>query len=582
MTAQFPAGNALLAELSRIVGRAHLLSEPAQTERYRKGFRSGEGDALAVVFPGSLLEQWRVLQACVAADVIILMQAANTGLTEGSTPNGSDYPREIVIISTLRMDKIRLLDEGKQVLAFPGSTLYQLEKALKPLGREPHSVIGSSCIGASVLGGVCNNSGGSLIKRGPAYTELALYAQINAEGKLQLVNHLGMDLGSSPEQILTRLDDDTWQPADVRQDPRHASDPDYAERVRDVDAATPSRFNADARRLYEASGCAGKLALFAVRLDTFVSEPNQQVFYIGTSDTAVLDQIRRHMLANFSHLPVAGEYMHRDIFDIAERYGKDTFVMIDKLGTDKMPQFFTLKGRADALLAKVKWVKPHLSDRLLQKLTALLPSHLPLRMKQYRDRYPHHLMLKMSGDGVAEARAYLQGFFREAEGDFFECEGKEGAHAFLHRFAAAGAAVRYHAIHHAEVEDILALDIALRRNDRDWFETLPAEFDEFISHKLYYGHFFCHVFHQDYIVKKGADVHALKEKMLALLHQRGAEYPAEHNVGHLYKAQPQLQAFYQQLDPTNSFNAGIGKTTREKHWGGCGCGDKQTRNTPCS
>ena len=567
-----PAGKALIAELSRIVGRPHLLSEPAQTERYRKGFRSGEGDALAVVFPGSLLEQWRVLQACVAADVIILMQAANTGLTEGSTPNGSDYPREIVIISTLRMDKIRLLDEGKQVLAFPGSTLYQLEKALKPLGREPHSVIGSSCIGASVLGGVCNNSGGSLIRRGPAYTELALYAQINADGKLQLVNHLGIDLGSSPEQILTRLDDDTWQPSDVRQDPRHASDPDYAERVRDVEADTPSRFNADARRLYEASGCAGKLALFAVRLDTFVSEPNQQVFYIGTSDTAVLDQIRRHILANFSHLPVAGEYMHRDIFDIAERYGKDTFVMIDKLGTDRMPLFFALKGRADALLAKFRGVKPHLSDRLLQKLTALLPAHLPKRMKAYRDRFPHHLMLKMSGDGVAEARAYLQDFFRDAEGDFFECEGKEGAHAFLHRFAAAGAAVRYHAVHHEEVEDILALDIALRRNDRDWFETLPAEFDEFISHRLYYGHFFCHVFHQDYIVKKGADVHALKEKMLALLHERGAEYPAEHNVGHLYKAQPQLQAFYQRLDPTNSFNPGIGKTTREKHWGGCGCG----------
>ncbi|VTR52546.1 D-lactate dehydrogenase [Serratia fonticola] len=27
--------------------------------------------------------------------------------------------------------------------------------------------------------------------------------------------------------------------------------------------------------------------------------------------------------------------MHRDIFDIAEVYGKDTFMMIDKLGTDK-------------------------------------------------------------------------------------------------------------------------------------------------------------------------------------------------------------------------------------------------------
>ena len=44
-----------------------------------------------------------MLKACVTADKIILMQAANTGLTEGSTPNGNDYDRDIVIISTLRL-----------------------------------------------------------------------------------------------------------------------------------------------------------------------------------------------------------------------------------------------------------------------------------------------------------------------------------------------------------------------------------------------------------------------------------------------------------------------------------------------
>lgn len=83
-----------------------------------------------MVFPGTLLELWRVLSACVAADKIILMQAANTGLTEGSTPNGNDYDRDIVIISTLRLDKLHLLDKGEQVLAFPGTTLYSLEKRL--------------------------------------------------------------------------------------------------------------------------------------------------------------------------------------------------------------------------------------------------------------------------------------------------------------------------------------------------------------------------------------------------------------------------------------------------------------------
>lgn len=558
----------LLAELARIVGRNHLLTDPQQTERYRKGFRSGGGDALAVVSPGTLLQQWHVLQACVAARVIILMQAANTGLTEGSTPDGNDYPRDIVIISTLRMDKIHLLEGGKQVVALPGSTLYQLEKILKPLGREPHSVIGSSCIGASVLGGICNNSGGSLIKRGPAFSEMSLFAQINASGQLKLVNHLGIDLGTTPEQILTRLQEKGWQPHDVQHDERHASDHDYAERVRDVQADTPSRFNADPRRLFEASGCAGKLAVFAVRLDTFISESAQQVFYIGTDKAEVLDEIRRHILGHFSELPVAGEYLHRESFDIAHRYGKDVFVMIDKLGTDKMPLFFTLKARVDAFLNKVPFLKPNLTDRLLQKLSTLLPEHLPERLLACRDRYQHHLMLKMSGPGIEEARDWLQDYFHDAAGEYFECTAEEGKKAFLHRFAAAGAAVRYHAIHQDEVEDILALDVALRRNDRNWFEQLPPEFDYALVHRLYYGHFFCHVFHQDYIVRKGVDTHALKEKMLTRLRDRGAEYPAEHNVGHLYQASPQMTAFYQKLDPTNSLNPEIGKTTKAEDWGG--------------
>ncbi|MCA1921967.1 MAG: D-lactate dehydrogenase, partial [Buttiauxella noackiae] len=449
--------NPFITELNRLVGSQHVLTDAAKTARYRKGFRSGQGDALAVVFPGTLLELWRVLSACVSTDKIILMQAANTGLTEGSTPNGNDYDREIVIISTLRLDKLQLLDGGKQVLAFPGSTLYQLEKALKPLGREPHSVIGSSCIGASVIGGICNNSGGSLVKRGPAYTEMALYARIDEQGKLTLVNHLGIDLGVTPEQILGKLDDERVKPENVLHDQRQASDKDYAERVRDVDADTPSRFNADPSRLFEASGCAGKLAVFAVRLDTFVAEKQNEVFYIGTNKPEVLTEIRRHILANFENLPVAGEYMHRDIYDIAEVYGKDTFMMIDKLGTDKMPLFFTLKGRTDAWIEKVPFVKPHFTDRVLQRLSGWSPGHLPPRMKEWRGKYEHHLLLKMSGEGISEARNWLESYFQQAEGGFFVCTPTEGAKAFLHRFAAAGAAVRYHAVHANEVEDILAL-----------------------------------------------------------------------------------------------------------------------------
>ena len=560
-----PGNDALIADLREIVGRRHCLTGDRRTERFRKGWRSGEGDALCVVQPGSLLEQWQVLRSCVAADKIVILQAANTGLTEGSTPKGT-YGRNVVLINTRRMDRLHSLDAGRQVLALPGATLFALEKMLKPLGRQPHSVIGSSCIGASVMGGVCNNSGGSLIERGPSYTELSLYARINEDGQIELVNHLGIRLGATPEEILTRLEAGDFDEADFEATNRKASDTEYVTRVRDVDAATPARFNADKRRLYESAGCAGKLAVFAVRLDTYPIPDSETSFYIGTNDPDELTALRRHILRHFDHVPVSGEYMQRACFDISDKYGKDTVRMIDWLGTDKLPMFFALKGSLDARFNKHRLTRG-LTDKVMQLFARLTPDHLPARLRQWRDRFEHHLILKMRDGGVDEARGFLREFFNDRGGDYFECTPREAKLAGLNRFAAAGAAIRYQNIHRGEVEDILALDIALRRNDETWLEQLPPEIDDQLVHKLYYGHFFCHVLHQDYIVKKGADPHALKHRMLALLDDRGAEYPAEHNVGHLYAAKPDLAAHYKTCDPTNSLNPGIGKMSRCKHYG---------------
>lgn len=560
----------IVAQFMRILGTDKVATGDRRTEHYRSGWRSGSGSALAVLFPESLLALWQVLQVCVDNNCIIIMQAAKTGLTEGSTPSGDDYDRDVVVINTLAMDKLVILGNGEQVLSFPGTTLHKLETTLKPLARAPHSVIGSSCLGASIVGGVANNSGGALVKRGPAYTELALFARVTAEGKLELVNHLDIELGATPEEILTNLENNQFD-HQLAATSKKASASDYAERLRDVDADTPSRFNADTTRLYEASGCAGKLAVFAVRLDTFAVAKQEKTFYIGTNNPDTLTRLRRHILAEFTHLPEVGEYIHRDIFDIAARYGKDTFLSVKHLGTDRLPKMFALKGRIDAVLNKVSWLPDFLTDRIMQGAAGLLREHLPDRMLAYRQKYEHHLILKMSDEGIAEAQEFLPAFFAgdEHTGDFFECTASESSSAFLHRFAAAGAAVRYQLLHQKEVGDILALDIALRRNEQEWVEKLPASLAAKIDKSLYYGHFFCHVFHQDYVLKKGVDGKAVKAEMLRILDSRGAKYPAEHNVGHLYHAEEGLAEFYRRIDPTNTFNPGVGKL--EKHKRNCSC-----------
>ena len=80
------------------------------------------------------------------------------------------------------------------------------------------------------------------------------------------------------------------------------------------------------------------------------------------------------------------------------------------------------------------------------------------------------------------------------------------------------------------------------------------------------GHFLCMVFHWDFVLKKNEDSQEVKKEILELLEKKGAKYPAEHNVGHFYKAEPALARFYQDLDPTNTFNPGIGKSSKKKFY----------------
>lgn len=560
--------NALVTALKEALGKRHVLTSARHTHFYSTGFRIGGGPVCAVALPQSLQQMWQTLLICVKHDAIMLMQAANTGLNGGSTPYGNDYDRPIIIINTLNIQQCYTINQGQQIIALAGSTLYQLERTLKPLQRSPHSVIGSSCIGASVIGGICNNSGGNLVNRGPAYTELALYAQLTANGELELVNHLGIDLGTTAEEILENLEHGNFAKDNLPDNHKLASDHQYQSRVRDIHASTPARFNADARRLHEASGCAGKLAVFAVRLDTFAAPRREQVFYIGSNDPEELTAIRKHILSKFTELPEMGEYMHRNYFNAAEKYAKDTFLFIRYLGTTFLPKLFSLKSLLNGYFDKLPFLPGGLIDRLLHLLAKLWPDHLPRRMRDYRDRFEHHLIIKSNDAVIEETRTFLTDFFSmQRSGNFFACNEKEAQAALLHRFVAANSFTRYLLLHTEQVGGILPLDISLPRNDDNWHTLFAAKdiSDQTIL-PLKLSHFFCMVFHCDFILKKGVDIEAFKQRLFRELDERGAKYPAEHNVGHFYDAEQGLKDFYQSLDPTNSMNAGVGRMSKRKFY----------------
>ena len=134
----------------KILGEINVLDKDFETRRFCTGWRTGYGKVSFVLLPKNLIEMWKSIEIAVKNDMILIFQAANTGLTGGSTPNG-EYDRNVVLINTSKLKKIHYLENKKQVICLPGATLHELEKLLNPFSRQPHSVLGSSCIGASVI-----------------------------------------------------------------------------------------------------------------------------------------------------------------------------------------------------------------------------------------------------------------------------------------------------------------------------------------------------------------------------------------------------------------------------------------------
>ncbi|WP_241607654.1 D-lactate dehydrogenase [Rosenbergiella australiborealis] len=559
--------SAFLEGLSGIVGTKQVITDQDEKSFYTTGFRVGKGDALAVIIPQSLTALWQVLTLCVAQDVIILMQASNTGITGGSTPDGNDYDRPVVIISTRQLTGIQVIDNGQQVIAYPGSTLTELEEILRPLQREPHSVIGSSCIGASVIGGLCNNSGGSLIRRGPAFTEKSLYAQISEQGELTLINHLGIKLGDTPEEILRNLENKHFTIGDADDWQGKIWADDYAQKLRDTESDLPARFNGDKHYLHDSAGCAGKIIVFAARLATFPASSGTETWYIGTDDEKVLITLRRHLLQHLDHLPIQAEYIHANAFDMTLRYAKHMILAIRQLGPQSIPGLMKKKAMCDVRVKKIRWLPHNLTDRLIQGFNQVTPPLVAKRILEYRQRFHHHLIIKADSEQAPQLTSLLKQFFSANQGDYFVCDKKEAKDAFLLRFAVAGAAIAYCDYLGVDPnERLIAFDAALRRNDEQWLFDLPTHLQQQIQADACCGHFFCLVNHQDYVLKPGVDGKAFKQAVIDYIEQRGARYPAEHNVGHLYAAREDYQQHWHQLDPTNTCNPGIGKTSRRKFW----------------
>jgi len=554
------AQQALKPKLEGIVGAANI-----QANVYQKGSRLGEGHAFVVVKPGTIQQAVDVLQACVDADVCVLPQGANTGLTGGSVPRGvgSGLDRSTVVINMERLNSIIPVDEGRRLVCLAGAGIYDAHTRAASLGRESHSILGSIFLNPTAAAGIAFGSGGTQTRKGPAYTERLLYAMVGSDGKVGLHNTLGLLGGSGPE-LYRKLEAATLSQADV--DPAcalPASHTSYRADVCTLDGRV-SRFNADTSGPPPCRS-EGKVLILASVHDTFEKPKRADSLWISCKDLATAHRLKAAV--NFgggpSDLPASCEYMDKDSVRAVDEAGRILCWMIRGIGIGP-----TLKALWDAKL----WFEalpipfaPVLADKALFLFNPLLPSALPAPLAELTRAWDHHLLISVCEYGGGESARFYERLERFAAAHpsslaVHKCsEGEQGAVNFF-RFAAAPAFRTWCVGSGLEG---FSTDYGLPKTQ----VGIPAIDDDKVALRMRYSHFGCNVVHEDVCVKPGVDVHEMHVDLKHAVEALEGKLPAEHGHGTEYTAPPETAARWMAMDPLNILNPGIGGTSTERRYG---------------
>ncbi len=536
-------------KLQQIVGTANVISgihEDSSNTMYLKGARLGRGRALAIVTPTTLSEALKVLRAVVDSNCVVVPQGSNTGLTGGSVPREDcdpcPRPRPPVIISMKKLDTMFPIDDGTKVVCLAGSGIATLAQSLPAWGfpdRESHSTLGSTFLNPTTAAGVAFGSGGTQLRKGPAYTDRALYVKVveNKWGRkvLEVVNTLGIegiedddfvnekDVGSAVVEQL-----DTYA-TDVRNGYRRpmanssvssngramASDRTYKEKVCKTEEPSISRFNADTRGA-DCNRSEGKVLILATVHDTFPKPAEKKTFWISCTDLETALEFRKEVcLDNADDLPMSVEYMDRDSFDVIDRSGRVMGNIIKVVGMGSIiGMMWKVKLQIEALPLDGAEL---FCDKFLHLMNKFTPALLPSRMMEMGKKYDHHIAITVGDFGNNEMERIMQRIqqFKKSKGEKIEIQecmnDSEEMSITAFRFVAAPAFRTY-----CVGENIqgFSVDYALPNNGGH-VPLLFEEGGEGGDHpvpikRMRYSHFGCNVVHEDLAYDLGVDTHAAK------------------------------------------------------------------------
>ncbi len=301
-----------------------------------------------------------------------------------------------------KLDTMFPIDNGEKVVCLAGAGIATLSNSLPAWGftdRESHSTLGSSFLNPSTAAGVAFGSGGTQLRKGPAYTDRAMYAKVyqNKWGKniVEVVNTLGIDgiedsdfpnnSGSAVEQLDIYAHDvktgyrrPMARSSDSVNGKAMASDRAYAENVCKTNESSVSRYNGDTKGEY-CNRSEGKVLILATVHDTFPKAYTKKTFWVSTSDFETALAFRKEVcLNNPKDLPISAEYMDRDSFDVIDRSGRVMGNLIKAVG---MGSFISLLWNVKLKVEALPIAGAELfCDKFLHNLNNVTPALLPSRM----------------------------------------------------------------------------------------------------------------------------------------------------------------------------------------------------------
>ena len=602
----------LPAILAKIVGTDHVLDgsqQTPQTTPFLKGMRLGHGQALCIVTPTRLKHVYEILPHILQANCVLVPQGQNTGLTGGSTPrHESTDPRPVVLLSMKYLDMIAPVDDGQRVLCLAGVGLASLDRYLATNypDRESHANLGSTFLNPTTAAGIALGSGGTqCLRKGPAFTERALYLKIKQDKWnqpiIEIVNTLGIKKLQDSKPIVgadTKHYNSVYKLDAFMETLKHgflqrmcvtdlpqtgpAHDHEYRTKVCQHND-TVTRYNADTKGI-DCNRSEGKVIILATVHDTFPKPTRTKTFWIGFDTMDLALEFRKHIaLNNPQDLPLSVEYVDRDAFDVIDQAGRAMANIISWLGTSSsiLRSMWTIKLYIESLpLASA----PGIIDKALYISNFLFPSVLPHAVQRTGKTMNHHVAMTVGdfGDGGMERLLErLNAFVAQHGGGtttgskavvVHDCSDAVGSlDAF--RFVAAPAFRTWCVGNQVQG---FSVDYVLPKNaghapdlggggggDNNAVVAIPQPLK-----RMRYSHFGCNVVHEDLAYAPGVDLDQAKRGLKHIVeHNCRGKLPAEHGHGTEYHAPLETQKRWQAMDPLNVLNPGVGGLCTESKYG---------------